>query len=51
MLENGAPLHVVQEMLGHESIASTQRYLLITSEQIKKSYLEAHPRALEDGEL
>ena len=51
MLENGAPLRVVQEMLGHESIASTQRYLSITSDQIKKSYLEAHPRALEDEEL
>lgn len=51
MLENGAPLRIVQEMLGHESIASTQRYLSITSEQIKKSYLASHPRALEDEEL
>ena len=45
MLEHGAPLRVVQELLGHESIATTQKYLLITTEQIKKSYMEAHPRA------
>lgn len=48
MLENGAPLRVVQEMLGHDSIASTQRYLTITSEQIKKSYMASHPRATAD---
>ena len=45
MLEHGAPLRVVQELLGHESIATTQKYLLISTEQIKKSYMEAHPRA------
>ncbi|MDO5563162.1 MAG: tyrosine recombinase XerC, partial [Synergistaceae bacterium] len=45
MLERGAPLRVVQELLGHESIATTQRYLSITTEQIKKSYMDAHPRA------
>ena len=47
MLEKGAPLRFVQEMLGHESIAATQRYLAITTEQVKKSYLDAHPIALE----
>ena len=47
MLERGAPLRFVQEMLGHESIAATQRYLAITTEQVKKSYLDAHPIALE----
>lgn len=47
MLERGAPLRVVQEMLGHESIATTQRYLSITTEQIKRSYLVSHPRAKE----
>lgn len=45
MLERGAPLRVVQELLGHESIATTQRYLSITTDQIKKSYMDAHPRA------
>ncbi len=45
MLEHGAPLRVVQELLGHESIATTQKYLLITTEQIKRSYMQAHPRA------
>ena len=45
MLENGAPLNVVQELLGHESLATTQKYLLITTEQIKNSYMKAHPRA------
>ncbi|MEG1603019.1 MAG: tyrosine recombinase XerC [Cloacibacillus sp.] len=48
MLENGAPLRIVQELLGHDSIASTQRYLTITTDQVKKSYLNAHPMALED---
>ena len=45
MLERGAPLRVVQELLGHDSISTTQRYLSITTEQIKKSYMESHPRA------
>ncbi len=45
MLERGAPLRVVQELLGHETIATTQRYLSITTEQIKKSYMQSHPRA------
>lgn len=47
LLERGAPLRVVQELLGHESIAATQRYLSITAEQMKKSYMEHHPRAHE----
>jgi integrase/recombinase XerC len=49
MLENGAPLRVIQELLGHESLVTTQRYLTVTTEQMKKSYMEAHPRSgLED---
>lgn len=45
MLEHGAPLRIVQDLLGHETISTTQRYLSITTEQIKKSYMESHPRA------
>lgn len=45
MLERGAPLSVVQELLGHDSISTTQRYLSITAEQINKSYMKSHPRA------
>lgn len=47
LLERGAPLRIVQELLGHESIAATQRYLSITAEQMKRSYMEYHPRAHE----
>lgn len=45
MLERGAPLRVIQELLGHESLATTQRYLTVTTAQMKKSYMEAHPRS------
>ncbi|MDR0765188.1 MAG: tyrosine recombinase XerC [Synergistaceae bacterium] len=45
MLERGAPLRVIQELLGHESLATTQIYLKVTVEHMKKSYLETHPRS------
>jgi integrase/recombinase XerC len=45
MLERGAPLRVIQELLGHESLATTQKYLKVTVEQMKKSYRETHPRS------
>ena len=45
MLERGAPLRVIQELLGHESLATTQKYLKVTVEQMKKSYLRTHPRS------
>ena len=45
MLERGAGLRVLQELLGHESLVTTQKYLKVTADQLKQSYLAAHPRA------
>ena len=45
MLEEGADLMTVKELLGHESLNATSIYTHITNEQIKKTYNMAHPRA------
>lgn len=45
ILENGADLMTVKELLGHESLNTTSIYTHVTNEQIKKVYEMAHPRA------
>lgn len=48
MLDGGADLRVVQELLGHENLATTQIYANITQGRAREIYLEAHPRAREN---
>jgi len=47
MLDGGADLRVVQDLLGHTSLASTQIYTHVTRSQMRSRYLEAHPRSTE----
>lgn len=49
MLNNGAELNSVKELLGHSSLASTEVYTHIAFEELKKSYKQAHPRAERKG--
>jgi integrase/recombinase XerD len=43
MLERGADLRIIQELLGHSSIATTERYTHISKKKLKESFLKFHP--------
>ncbi len=45
LLENGADIHAIQEMMGHANLASTQIYTMVVQSQLKEVYNRTHPRA------
>ncbi|MBU2978260.1 tyrosine-type recombinase/integrase [Alteromonas sp. C1M14] len=51
MLDNGADIRYVQEMLGHADIVSTQIYTFVSRSKLRDVYNKTHPSALSDKRL